>query len=361
MNLKLGVTIKGRYQLNEFIKTGGMGEVWKARDLTLDRLCVVKVLRKGLLEGKENGLRFRREIQAAALIDHPGVVAAYDNGTDNGIEFMVMEFVPGMSLADLIRSAGSISVERTLSIISQVASALAAAHERGFIHRDIKPGNILVTPAGEVKITDFGITHHPTQEPLTSTGQLMGTADYLSPEQAAGTSATELSDIYAIGIVGFECLTGTPPFTRETAVTTAVAHIYEAPPPFPETIPKAVQAMILSMIAKDSAERPRSAAALVKMVDQLESGATDDKPGIQEQTTVPLSDLRAGGNNPKVTKLTTKMASPFTPASDSEDAKSQSGPRPSSINWGLGIRWSLVGVGLAAVMSVVVNILNSRG
>ena len=200
------ITLGGRYTLTERIAIGGMGEVWKARDKVLGRIVAVKILKEeytgdpGFLE------RFRAEARNTALLNHPGVANVFDYGEEDNSAYLVMELVPGNPLSSIIEHETTLPPDRILNFIAQTARALAAAHSQGLVHRDVKPGNLIITPDDRVKVTDFGIARLANQVPLTATGQVMGTAQYLAPEQATGQAATASSDMYSLGIIGYECL-----------------------------------------------------------------------------------------------------------------------------------------------------------
>lgn len=264
-----GTTLGGRYKLTDRIAIGGMGEVWKARDQVLGRLVAIKILKEEYTGNEGFLTRFRVEARHTALLNHPGIAGVFDYGEEDGSAYLVMELVPGPPLSTIIERDRKLDVGRTLSLISQTARALAAAHEHGLVHRDVKPGNILVTPSGKVKITDFGIARLADQVPLTATGQVMGTAQYLAPEQATGQTATGSSDIYALGVIGYELLAGRRPFTGESQIAIALAQVNDAPPPLPESIPGPVRQLIMSMLAKDPAERPKNANALADAAEAL--------------------------------------------------------------------------------------------
>ncbi|MEW1964910.1 protein kinase [Micrococcus sp. NPDC078436] len=264
-----GITLGGRYQLTDRIAIGGMGEVWKARDKVLGRITAVKILKEEYT-GDPNFLRrFRAEAQHTALLNHPGVANVYDYGEEKGSAYLVMELVPGQPLSAILEKETSLSPERTLRIISQTAAALSAAHAQGLVHRDVKPGNLMITPSGRVKVTDFGIARLADQVPLTATGQVMGTAQYLAPEQATGQQATGSSDIYSLGIIGYEALAGRRPFTGESQIAIALAQVNDTPPPLPDTVPAPVRALIMCMLSKDPRERPSDATALSDAADAL--------------------------------------------------------------------------------------------
>ncbi|MEW1980313.1 protein kinase [Citricoccus sp. NPDC079358] len=264
-----GITLGGRYQLTERIAIGGMGEVWKAKDKILGRLTAVKILKEEYT-GDANFLRrFRAEAQHTALLNHPGVANVFDYGEEDGSGYLVMELVPGPPLSAILDKEKVLSPDRTLNIIAQTARALSAAHAQGLVHRDVKPGNLLITPHGRVKVTDFGIARLADQVPLTATGQVMGTAQYLAPEQATGQQATGSSDIYSLGVIGYESLVGHRPFSGESQIAIALAQVNDPPPPLPDTIPEPVRALIMSMLAKEAHERPANATALAEAAESL--------------------------------------------------------------------------------------------
>ena len=264
-----GITLGGRYQLTDRIAIGGMGEVWKARDKVLGRITAVKILKEEYT-GDPNFLRrFRAEAQHTALLNHPGVANVYDYGEEKGSAYLVMELVPGQPLSAILEKEKVLSPERTLRIIAQTAAALSAAHAQGLVHRDVKPGNLMITPTGRVKVTDFGIARLADQVPLTATGQVMGTAQYLAPEQATGQQATGSSDLYSLGIIGYEALAGHRPFTGESQIAIALAQVNDAPPPLPSTVPAPVRALIMCMLSKDPKERPTDATAASEAADAL--------------------------------------------------------------------------------------------
>ncbi|GAA1657745.1 hypothetical protein GCM10010977_10220 [Citricoccus zhacaiensis] len=264
-----GITLGGRYQLTERIAIGGMGEVWKAKDKILGRLTAVKILKEEYT-GDANFLRrFRAEAQHTALLNHPGVANVFDYGEEDGSGYLVMELVPGPPLSAILDKEKVLSPDRTLNIIAQTARALSAAHAQGLVHRDVKPGNLLITPHGRVKVTDFGIARLADQVPLTATGQVMGTAQYLAPEQATGQQATGSSDIYSLGVIGYESLVGHRPFSGESQIAIALAQVNDPPPPLPDTIPEPVRALIMSMLAKEAHERPANATALAEAAEAL--------------------------------------------------------------------------------------------
>jgi eukaryotic-like serine/threonine-protein kinase len=246
--------LSGRYELSHLVARGGMAEVYRARDRLLDRPVALKVLFPELSVDRAFVERFRREAQAAANLSHPNIVPVFDWGEDGGTYFIVMEYVDGRALSSILRSAGPMHPDRAAEIGADVAQALAYAHRHGVIHRDVKPGNVLITEEGTVKVTDFGIARAiNTEESLTQTGAVMGTATYFSPEQAEGLGVDARSDIYSLGVVLYEMVAGRPPFMAESPVAVASKHVRENPPPprqFNPTVPPDLEAIILKCLAK---------------------------------------------------------------------------------------------------------------
>lgn len=267
-----GVSFGGRYELDSRIAIGGMGEVWEATDHVIGRTVAIKILKDEYMGDPGFLERFRAEARHAALVNHEGIASVFDYGEENGSAFLVMELVPGEALSTILEREGSLSTDKTLDIVAQTASALQAAHAAGLVHRDIKPGNLLITPDGRVKITDFGIARIADQVPLTATGQVMGTVQYLSPEQASGHAASPATDTYSLGIVAYESLAGKRPFTGESQVAIAMAQINDAPPPLPATVAQPVQNFVLSMIAKKPDDRPATASAVARAATALRRG-----------------------------------------------------------------------------------------
>ncbi|OCG76430.1 serine/threonine protein kinase [Microbacterium sediminis] len=266
------MTFGGRYELSSRIAIGGMGEVWEATDHVIGRTVAIKILKDEYMGDPGFLERFRAEARHAALVNHEGIASVFDYGEENGSAFLVMELVPGEALSTILERETSLSPDRTLDIVGQTAAALQAAHAAGLVHRDIKPGNLLITPDGRVKITDFGIARIADQVPLTATGQVMGTVQYLSPEQASGHQASPATDIYSLGIVAYESLAGKRPFTGESQVAIAMAQINEKPPALPADIPQPVQNLVMAMIAKKPEDRPASAAAVSRASSALRRG-----------------------------------------------------------------------------------------
>ncbi|GGK61497.1 hypothetical protein Ppa06_24520 [Planomonospora parontospora subsp. parontospora] len=251
-----------RYRLLERIAAGGMGEVWRARDELLGREVAVKLLRRHLADDPAFRGRFRTEARIAAGLADPGIAQVFDYGEADDVAYLVMELVPGESLAAILARNGALSPEVVLDVVHQTARGLHAAHAAGIIHRDVKPGNLLVTGAGAIKITDFGIARALESAPVTQTGTILGTAQYVSPEQASGITLTPATDLYSLGVVAYECLTGRPPFTAANQVAIALMHLNDPPPPLPASVPGPVRDLVAACLAKDPAQRPASAREL---------------------------------------------------------------------------------------------------
>lgn len=290
-----GITLGGRYKLTSRIAIGGMGEVWKAQDLVLGRIVAIKILKDEYTGDPGFRARFRAEAKHTALLNHEGIANVFDYGEEDGSAYLVMELVPGEPLSAKIEREHVLSADWTLSMIAQTARALAVAHAQGLVHRDVKPGNLLITPTDKVKITDFGIARLADQVPLTQTGQVMGTAQYLAPEQATGQVATGSSDIYALGVIGYECITGHRPFSGESQIAIALAQVNDAPPPLPDTLPTPVRALLMSMLAKEPINRPANALKLAEAAEAIRAGNTKAAhaavPGmlLLEATTGPIT------------------------------------------------------------------------
>ncbi len=266
MTLTSGQLLAQRYRLGRRIAIGGMGEVWEAADTRLERPVAVKVLKPELSGDAEFRYRFHTEARMTASLNHPGIAAVHDYGEAGSDPdsadpwaypwaYLVMELIAGDPLAAILIRQPRLPADRTLDILGQAADALQAAHERGLVHRDIKPGNILITPVGTVKLTDFGIARAIDAAPLTQHGMVMGTAHYIAPEQAAGNEAGPAGDVYSLAVVGYECLAGQRPFLASNAVTVAMMHIRDRPPPLPPDVPAGVRTLIEAALVKDPRQR----------------------------------------------------------------------------------------------------------
>jgi eukaryotic-like serine/threonine-protein kinase len=266
--------LASRYRLTDRIAAGGMGEVWRGEDSLLNRAVAVKLLPTGRAGDEAFLARFRAEARYAASLSHPGIARVYDYGesAEFGGAYLIMELVRGEPLSAILARAGRLSPDATLDIIGQAARALDAAHQAGIVHRDIKPGNLLVAAGGTTKITDFGIAtavRAAQTSHLTETGMVMGTAMYVSPEQATGAPVDSSSDIYSLGVVAYECLAGHVPFTANEPLAIAYAHKHAPVPPLPPDVPPPVAGLVYDMLAKTPAERPPSAQVVADRTDML--------------------------------------------------------------------------------------------
>ncbi|MGV9381338.1 serine/threonine protein kinase [Nonomuraea sp. NPDC003707] len=267
-----GTTLAGRYRLDTRIGAGGMGEVWRGEDIVLARTVAVKVLLPGRTQDPGFVARFQGEARAMATINHSGVVDVYDYGISGDTVYLVMKFVDGEPLDRLLARLGRIPPQAAMELIAQAASALQAVHDQGIVHRDVKPGNLLVQRDGTLVLTDFGIARSDLANRLTDAGMVLGTAAYCAPEQAEGAPVTPAVDIYALGVVAYECLVGQRPFDGDSAVTIALKHIREAPPPLPADIPQAVRTLVEVALSKDPARRYPTARAMSEAAKAIASG-----------------------------------------------------------------------------------------
>jgi eukaryotic-like serine/threonine-protein kinase len=273
--------LAGRYRLCRWLAAGGMGQVWQATDEVLGRPVAVKLLRDDYAQDPSFVRRLRAEARYAAAVTHPGVASVFDYGEVTTTEgaaptpFLVMELVDGEPLSWLLAREGRLGLDRSLEIVGQAAVAVGAAHRVGLVHRDIKPANLLVGPDGTVKVTDFGVAQALGQGQGDEGELLVGTAGYLSPEQASGQPATVASDLYALGVVAYECLAGRRPFTGEHPIAVALAHLLQPPPPLPDDVPLAVQALVVQAMAKQPTRRPPDASVFGYQLLSLRNGLGD--------------------------------------------------------------------------------------
>ena len=280
--------VAGRYRLEGRIAAGGMGEVWKATDVVLGRPVAVKLLRAGYAQDPGSLARVRSEARHAASLSHPGIAQVYDYGQAEP-PYLVMELVDGPSLAQVL-GGGPLDPGRTMDVVAQAAAGLDAAHRAGLVHRDIKPGNLLLGPGGQVKITDFGISRASGSATVTGTGELLGTPAYLAPERLAGQVATPASDLYSLGVLAWECLTGTPPFTGAPAEV-ALAHRDRGLPPLPAAVPADVAALVAELTARDPLARPRGADEVARRAARLRHAVNSRATLTLEGQLDPLADL----------------------------------------------------------------------
>jgi serine/threonine protein kinase len=317
--LTSGHLLADRYRLGRRIAVGGMGEVWEAVDVRLDRTVAIKVLKPELCGDAVFLHRFRTEARTTASLNHPGIAAVHDYGETAAIPdgpedtaYLVMELVEGEPLAAILARQGRISADTTLDMLEQAGHALQAAHERGLVHRDVKPGNILVTPNGTVKLTDFGIAKAADAAPVTRSGMVMGTAHYIAPEQALGSEATPSSDVYSLAVVGYECLMGHRPFLSDNAVTVAMLHIREAAPPLPPDVPPGVRALIETTLVKDPRRRYSAGGEFASAAASVRAGLPLPAPvalAIPPQQRQP-PQRNMGTQNTGVRQIPTSMPNP---------------------------------------------------
>lgn len=296
------VILGGRYEIHRRLARGGMAEVFLARDQALDRPVAVKILFPEFATDPAFVERFRREAQSAANLSHPNIVGVYDWGSEGGTYYIVMEFVDGQSLAEVVRSSGPLHPRRAAEVIFEVAGALGFAHQRGVVHRDVKPGNVLISTAGVAKVTDFGIARALSgpADDLTQAGSVMGTATYFSPEQAQGFQVDARSDLYSLGVVLYEVLCGRPPFMGDSPVAIAYKHVQEWPPrpsQFVTGVPVGLESVILKLLAKKPEQRYRSADDLRADLRRF----LDGQPTLAEQELAqPAAAMVATGEHPTV-------------------------------------------------------------
>lgn len=316
--LAAGQHIADRYHLDRRIAVGGMGEVWEASDTRLGRSVAVKVLRPELSDDEEFLHRFRIEARTVASLDHTGIAAVHDYGEDLGAggkrtAYLVMELVRGEPLSSTI-ARGPIEPDETLRLIEEAAWALQAAHERGFVHRDVKPGNILVRTDGLVKLTDFGIAKAADAVPVTRSGMVMGTAHYIAPEQASGGEAGPAGDVYSLGIVGYECLVGHRPFRAESAVAVAMMQVRDQPPPLPATIPAPTRELIEAVLVKDPALRYGTGGEFAMAVAAVRRGEARPTPRSGGPVTTASARSATGRSAPVRPRPVTGPATPPPPS-----------------------------------------------
>lgn len=265
-----GLRLGGRYELRSRIAVGGMGEVWLTRDLALDRAVATKVLRPELAGDERFLADLRAEARRCARLEHPNIAALYDYGEEaDGSGYLVMELINGETLSDVLAREGLLPLGTLLPVLAQAARALHAAHVSGVVHRDVKPSNILLTRDGRVKITDFGVAVGCGEPAVAPRGTVLGSAQYLAPEQVLGRAATPAGDVYGLGVVGFEAATGRRPFTGPSAVDVANAHVNERVPDLPDSLPEDLRALLRQMLDKEPRRRPPSAAAVARRVERM--------------------------------------------------------------------------------------------
>jgi eukaryotic-like serine/threonine-protein kinase len=351
-----GQRVEPRYRLDERIATGGMGEVWRATDTVLDRQVAVKVLKPEYADDPSFRSRFEAEARHAAALHHPNVASVFDFGElppDDGSgtprPYLVMELVPGKPLSGLLRDDEPMPPETAADIGAQAADALAAAHALGIVHRDVKPANLLVTPSGQVKITDFGIARAAAGMALTQTGQVIGTPAYISPEQAEGTPATQASDVYSLGVVLYECLAGTRPFTGDTPVSTALAHLRDEPPPLPDHVPAHLREVVATALAKDPDQRFASMADFAAAL----RGGPVVVPAAAAAAALPQPPADVEPDAPDATRVLPVAAATTLPPRGTQPAATSRRGRPAWLPW--------AGAALGVLLVVVLLAWLGRG
>jgi eukaryotic-like serine/threonine-protein kinase len=282
--------IAGRYELEELVGTGGMSSVYRARDRQLERPVALKLLHERLGADDEHVTRFRHEAESAARLSHPNIVPVMDRGVDSGRQYIVFEYVDGESLRQLLDREGTLGVRRALEIAIAVADGLAFAHDHGIVHRDVKPQNVLISRDGEIKVTDFGIARS-ADSGLTQTGTVLGTSNYIAPEQAAGQQVTPAADVYSLGVVLYELLAGDVPFPGGNQVVVALRHATEAPPPLPSGVPPRLAAAVTRALAKDPARR---FASMADFAAELRACVEEPLPRPKPATRVSHRTRRSG-------------------------------------------------------------------
>ena len=292
MELVEGQLVHHRYRLDRRLAQGGMGEVWKGFDIQLGRIVAVKALRTDTSNVEAKLRRLRAEAHNSANLAHPNIAALFDYYEHDGIGFLIMEYVPSKSLADLYHKEKTVEPTRLLPILIQTARGLFVAHSHGVIHRDVKPANIMVSETGSVKITDFGVSYSSDQEQITQDGMVVGTAQYISPEQAQGEQATAQSDIYSLGVVAYEGLCGHRPFTGTTPVDIAAAHVNDPVPPLPDSVDLQLRQFVMSMLSKNPKDRPKDALVVSKVLAKIERRLLDQQTAFNNKNTIDSSNAQ---------------------------------------------------------------------
>jgi len=319
-----------------------MGEVWRARDTALQRDVAVKLLRPDIADDEAFRTRFATEARHAAALHDPSIATVFDHGDDvdesgRHTTYLVMELVAGAPLSELLTAP--MAPASAAHLISQVADGLSVAHEAGIVHRDVKPANFIVTPAGRVKVTDFGIARARGAASVTDTGTIMGTPHYVAPEVAEGREATPASDIYSLGVVLYECLAGSRPFTGDTPIALVMAHLRDTPPALPASVPPALAALVMASMEKDPSRRPTSAAAFAAAARAAVDPSSSDAPTV----------VTAGA--PPATQLLPTAASP----AGVSGAGGSSTPRRRSTGW---IPIAAVAVAVLLIVGIASALLN---
>src|ERR1700744_6506662 len=365
MSPRVGVTLSGRYRLQRLIATGGMGQVWEAVDSRLGRRVAVKVLKQEFSQDPEFIERFRAEARTPAMLNHPGIASVHDYGEsqldgEGRTAYLVMELVNGEPLNSVLKRTGRLSLRHALDMLEQTGRALQIAHAAGLVHRDVKPGNIMITPTGQVKITDFGIAKAVDAAPVTQTGMVMGTAQYIAPEQALGQDATPASDVYALGVVGYEVVSGKRPFAGDGALTVAMKHIKDPPPPLPPELPPNVRELIEITLVKNPTMRYRSGGPFADAAAAVRSGRRPPRPS---QSPPPGRASPASIPSSQTSRAPAVTSSRSTPARRSRPAAGTHRPPPARRTFSSGQRallWAAGVLGALAIIIAVLIVINSR-
>ena len=358
MSPRVGVTLSGRYRLQRLIATGGMGQVWEAVDSRLGRRVAVKVLKQEFSQDPEFIERFRAEARTTAMLNHPGIAQVHDYGEsqldgEGRTAYLVMELVNGEPLNSVLKRTGRLSLRHALDMLEQTGRALQVAHAAGLVHRDVKPGNILITPTGQVKITDFGIAKAVDAAPVTQTGMVMGTAQYIAPEQALGHDATPSSDVYSLGVVGYEVVSGKRPFTGDGALTVAMKHIKEPPPPLPAELPPNVRELIEITLVKNPQLRDRSGGPFADAVAAVRAGRRPPRPS---QSPPPgRASPAAIPSSPQARPAPVRRSGPPTGGRRQAPARRTFSSGQRALLWAAGV------LGALAIIIAVLIVINSHG
>ncbi|HEU4426817.1 MAG TPA: serine/threonine protein kinase [Pilimelia sp.] len=291
--VRAGAMLGGRYVLQELIAGGGMGDVWRGEDTVLGRTVAVKVLLPAFSDDPDFAARFHAEARAMAALSHPGIVDVYDFGHEDSTAYLVMQYVRGDSLRTVLDRLGQFDPEDAMQLVAEIADALHAAHTTGIVHRDVKPGNLMIRVDGRLVLTDFGIARIAAGDGITEAGTILGTASYLAPEQVTGGIVTPAADVYALGVVAYECLAGRRPFGAATPVATAMQRLDADPAPLPAEIPEPIRRVVERALARDPAARWPSAAALAEAARAARAAAAR-AVAAQQAESLALDSARAG-------------------------------------------------------------------